>query len=105
MEVSKDCYCSTLRGYQMMIAAGRTDSEVSSEQGKNLFNEIRTLYSKSLRAESHLTFFTERQRKGVPPVNLEYNCNFNVAFADNAITSKLKAIDKSKHNRRDLVVH
>ena len=64
-----------------------------SKEEKNVFNEIRTLESNMLRSQSHFTFFTECQRKGLHPTNLDYNGNFNVAFTDDSISSKLKQID------------
>ena len=65
-----------------------------SEEEKKIFNGIRTLESKLVRAESHLKFFTDCQSQSLHPVNLEYNANFNVAFADDSMTKRLKAIDK-----------
>ena len=64
-----------------------------SEEEKKIFNEIRSLQSNLLRSQSHLTFFAKCQEQGLHPVILKYNNNFNVAFADGSITSKLKGND------------
>ena len=64
-----------------------------SDEEKTLFNNIRTLDSKVVRAKSHLKFFTDCHMEGLRPINLEYNGNFNLAFADTSINEKLKAID------------
>ena len=48
-----------------------------SDDEKMLFNSIRTLDSKVVRAKSHLKFFTDCQVEGLRPINLEYNGCFN----------------------------
>ena len=67
--------------------------DYASEEEKKCFNEIRTNESNLLRAESHLFFFHECQERKIRPTNLEYNGNFNIAFADGDIMEKLKTID------------
>ena len=64
-----------------------------SDEERKLFNEIRTTESNLLRAESHCYFFTECQKRKIHPTNLEFNNNFNIAFADNQIMATLKQID------------
>ena len=63
--------------------------DYNSPEEKRMFNEIRTLESNLIRSQSHLEFFKQCQRLNIRPNNLEYNSNFNVAFADDSIKKKL----------------
>ena len=64
-----------------------------SPKEKLAFNETRTIDSNLIRAKSHLHFFEACLKDNIRPCNLEYNGNFNVAFADNSVNEKLKAVD------------
>ena len=73
----------------------REGLEYISDEEKKSFNKVRTLESNLIRSESHHYFFSECQKRGIRPINLEYNGNFNVAFADNDIMAKLKVVDNN----------
>ena len=67
-----------------------------SNSEKVAFNNIRNLESKLSRASSHLEFYSKCLTRNVYPGNLEFNQNFNLAFAGDDIKTKMNSTDR-KH--------
>ena len=65
----------------------------TSDEEKDLFNNVRSLEDKQARVSSHLKFLTDCSSSNVYPVNLVYNGNFNVALPNADILNELRDID------------
>ena len=71
------------------------EMKYESNQEKNVFNKLRDVSSKLVRAKSHLEFFTLCEAEKIFPKNLEIHDHLQIAFESPAVKNSLKAIDES----------
>ena len=82
---------------------GFSNFKYQSDREKQLFNDVRTLERNLCRTKSHLEFFSWCKSSGVHPTNMEYNGNFNVAFAKDSMERQLRKIDTVNINEKILL--